>query len=53
MAIGLAKITITLSDKTEKALRNYVTQNYPEQPFGKLSEVVEKALIEYLKKEGA
>lgn len=46
----MAKITITLSDETEKKLRSYVTSKYPEKPFGKLSEVVEEALIEYLEK---
>jgi hypothetical protein len=44
----MGKITITLSDKTEKALRSYVTSKHPEKPFGKLSEIVEEALIEYL-----
>jgi len=47
----MAKITITLSDETEKKLRSYVTSKYPEKPFGKLSDVVEKALVEYLKKD--
>jgi predicted transcriptional regulator len=46
----MAKITITLSDETEKKLRSYVTSKYPEKPFGKLSYVVEEALIEYLEK---
>jgi hypothetical protein len=46
----MAKITITLTDETEKKLRSYVTSKYPEKPFGKLSNVVEEALIEYLEK---
>jgi hypothetical protein len=46
----MGKITVTLSDQTEKQLRTYVTQKYPEQPFGKLSEIVEKALTEFLEK---
>jgi hypothetical protein len=46
----VAKITITLSDETEKKLRSYVTSKYPEKPFGKLSDVVEEALIEYFEK---
>jgi hypothetical protein len=46
----MAKITITLTDETEKKLRSYVTSKYPEKPFGKLSGVVEEALIEYFEK---
>jgi len=46
------KLTVSLTLKTEKQLRSYVTSKYPEKPFGKLSEVVEKALTEYLSKEG-
>jgi len=45
---NMAKITITLTDKTEKQLRSYVTSKYPEKPFGKLSGVVEEALKQYL-----
>lgn len=37
-------ITISLSDKVEKQLREYVTSKYPEEPFGKLSKVVEEAI---------
>jgi hypothetical protein len=47
----MGKITITLSDETEKELRSYVTSKYPEQPFGKLSEVVETSVKEYLNKQ--
>ena len=42
------EITITLTDETEKMLRNYVTAKYPEKPYGKLSLVVEDAIKQYL-----
>lgn len=44
----MAKITINLTDETESNLRKYVTTNYPEKPYGKLSLVVEEALKEWL-----
>ncbi len=47
----MGKITISLADKTEKKLRNYVASKYPEHPFGKLSEVVETSVKEYLEKQ--
>ena len=49
----MGKITISLSDKTEKSLRDYVALKYKKQPFGKLSEVVEKSIKEYLEKQNA
>jgi hypothetical protein len=45
------KITISLTYKTEKNLRNYIAVNYPEQSLGKLSEVVETSVKEYLEKQ--
>lgn len=44
----MGKITVTLEDNVEKKLRIYVSQNFPEQPFGKLSEVVNQAVKEFL-----
>jgi len=44
----MGKITISLSDDVEKRLREHVTKTYPEKPFGKLSQVVEEALKEWL-----
>jgi len=44
----MAKITINLTDETESKLRKYVTSNYPEKPYGKLSYVIEEALKEWL-----
>jgi hypothetical protein len=47
----MGKITITLTAETEKKLRSFVTQKYPEQPLDKLSEVVETSVKEYLEKQ--
>jgi len=47
----MGKITISLSDETEKKLRKFVTSKYPEQPYGKLSEVIETATKEWLSKQ--
>ncbi|MCJ7759797.1 ribbon-helix-helix domain-containing protein [Candidatus Bathyarchaeota archaeon] len=46
----MGKITVVLSDDVEKELRKHVTAKYPERPYGKLSEVVEEALREWLKR---
>lgn len=48
IAIDMGKITLTLTDETEKKLRQFVTRKYPEKPYGKLSEVAEKALKDWL-----
>ena len=47
------KLTINLAPQTEHALRVYVAKTYPIEPFGKLSQVVNRAVDEFLKKEGA
>ena len=47
----MGKITITLTDETEKTLRSFVTKKYPKKPMDKLSEVVERSVLEYLEKE--
>ncbi len=47
----MGKITISLTNNTEKELRSYVTSKYPEQPHGKLSEIVEISVKEYLEKQ--
>lgn len=44
----LGKVTVTLSDEVEKKLRQFVTTKYPEKPYGKLSQVVEEALKNWL-----
>jgi hypothetical protein len=47
----MGKITITLTDESEKTLRSFVTKKYPKQPQDKLSEVVETSIVEYLEKQ--
>jgi hypothetical protein len=44
------KLTVNLSPETAQKLRTYVSKTYPTETFGKLSEVVETAITEYLKK---
>lgn len=46
--IEMKKLTVMLNDDTEKSLREYVTRNYPTQPFGKLSEVANHAIAHYI-----
>ena len=40
----MGKITVKLTDETESKLRKYVTKQFPEKPYGKLSLIVEQAL---------
>jgi hypothetical protein len=47
----MGKITISLTDETEKKLRAYVASKYPEHTFGELSEIVETSIKEYLEKQ--
>jgi hypothetical protein len=47
----MGKITVTLTDETEKTLRSFVTKKYPKQPQDKLSEIVETGVKEYLEKQ--
>jgi len=45
----MGKITIKLTDETEKKLRKFVTTQYPVKPYGKLSFIVEEAITNFLK----
>lgn len=45
----MKKITILLEDAVDQSLREYVSKTYPVQPYGKLSEVINAAVVEYLK----
>lgn len=47
----MGKITVKLTDETESKLRKYVTTNFPEKPYGKLSLIVEEALKKWLNNE--
>ncbi len=44
----MGKVSVSLSDETEKKLRSFVATRYPEKRLGKLSEVVEASVKEYL-----
>jgi len=44
----MGKLTVSISDETERELRAFVATSYPLKPFGKLSDVVERAIREYL-----
>lgn len=44
----MGKITIILSDGAEERLRRYVSKTYPTHSFGKLGEIMEKAIVAYL-----
>lgn len=44
----MAKITVMVADPVEKELRDYVAQKYPQNTYGKLGEVVTKAVQYYL-----
>ena len=45
----MGRINIMLSDETENNLRDYISKKYPRQTFGKISELIEQTLKEYLK----
>ena len=44
----MGKITVTLKEQVEDALRLYVSKKYPKQTYGKLSLIVNKAVKEWL-----
>lgn len=41
-------MTITLTDPTEKTLREYIAKKYPTEIYGKIGEVFDDAVKEYL-----
>ncbi|HMK95684.1 MAG TPA: hypothetical protein VK536_09845 [Candidatus Limnocylindrales bacterium] len=43
----MGKLTIVLSEKTENDLRKYVAKKYPTEIYGKISFVIEQALLKY------
>jgi hypothetical protein len=45
---NMGKITIMLTPETEKSLRTYIAKKYPTEIYGKISEIIETALKEYL-----
>jgi metal-responsive CopG/Arc/MetJ family transcriptional regulator len=47
--VKMPKITLMIPDDLNDELREYVTKKFPKEPYGKLSEVTQKALREYIK----
>lgn len=45
----MPKLTIVISKESDDNLRDYIAKKYPRTSFGKLSEVAEEALTEYMK----
>ena len=45
----MPKLTILISEETNNNLRDYVAKKYPREPYGKLSEITEEAIKEFLK----
>jgi hypothetical protein len=46
----MGKMVIIIDDKLEDQLRRYISQKYPTETYGKIRQVVEEALKQYLKK---
>lgn len=40
----MGKITVMIPDELEKNLREYIAKEFPQETYGKLSELVTKAL---------
>jgi hypothetical protein len=47
----MGKLTVSLTDETEKQLDSYLSSKYPKQKLDKLSEVIEISVKEYLEKQ--
>lgn len=45
---AMPKITIELEDSLNRRVRKYIYENFPDSPYGKLKDVVEMALREFL-----
>jgi hypothetical protein len=50
MGNKMVKIVLDLDDKLNEQLRLYINRKYPLKTYGKLKEVVEQALKEFLEK---
>jgi hypothetical protein len=45
----MPKLTIILTEETNRNLREYVAKKYPLESYGKISQVIEEALKQHLK----
>jgi hypothetical protein len=48
----VGKLSIEISNEVEEKIRRYIAENFWRNPKGKLSEIVEQALKDWLKKAG-
>jgi hypothetical protein len=48
----MGKLSIEISDQVEEKVRRYIAENFWRNPKGKLSEIIEEALKDWLKKVG-
>jgi Arc/MetJ-type ribon-helix-helix transcriptional regulator len=48
----MGKLSIEISDQVEEKIRRYIAANFWRNPKGKLSEIIEEALKDWLKKVG-
>jgi 5-methylcytosine-specific restriction endonuclease McrA len=46
----MPKLTIILTSETNRKLREYVAKKYPLESYGKISQVIEEALKQYIKR---
>lgn len=49
----MGKISVEIDDEVERKVRRYIAERFWENPYGKLSKIVEEALKDWLKKVGA
>jgi hypothetical protein len=48
MGKELTKVTIILDDELNRKVRKYIVDTYPDSQYGKLKDVIEEALREFL-----
>jgi len=46
----MGKIVVIIDDKLEERLRRYIASKYPTETYGKIKQIIEQALTEYLQK---
>jgi hypothetical protein len=47
----MVKIVFNLNDELNEKLRQYINKKWPLKTYGRIKEVIEDALTEYLKKQ--
>jgi hypothetical protein len=48
--MGMGKLVVIIDDKLEERLRRYIASKYPTETYGKIKQIIEQALTEYLQK---